>query len=876
MPMIRGHTPGWLSRPSPGFELFSSSENNAPPTNGSRPPAQLPFAPQKNIAYRGTEVFVAVGSKIRWADLAPLKDGAPKQSFGASTDHRSYDSSNGSEDDTSNISGDNYKTLKIQLPGPITQLSMSPQGVYLAVSTSHTVHVLILPELNSLQDQKTLDTVKMRAPQLGHVIHVRENASLASLVWHPLGPSDSALVTVSKDSVVRLWELNGNDKSSFDQPTLAIDLKKLASATTQGNHQFAPSTKLGVFKGFSIDSVEMAVASACFGGKGVAGEYPWASMTLWVAMTCGDIYALCPLLPTKWSPALGQIDLLSTLMETKEVGSADDEMQSGKAADVLKGQQQFMKGIHGAEPAVSVHAGFGPVEIYGRPKHPGSIPKLQGPFQYSDDDDWDGDLTDLYVMDLQTRAHYEEGLQSEDGSDFDEEEQDEDPLSTSLVWVLSSGSQLHLYLSLEGVQAEWLPPSSRENISNHEIPGLALVETIQLSPDQDNAPVVLPTFVPDAFLGHTFFVNHGCGISYVSAKSFVRGLKAELADPEDAGAAFRLNVFLEDTKIHIEHPVPIAPDQRASDSSIGSGCIVLYDDYLGYMLLTTVTGYPTSLTFDSPSWTLDEGESGSLAESYQPQVRASYQQPAEFFQATELQKLTSDNKQGSYRIRGGREEIRLSPATLEVMTEAHRILSSETYRLGIAAADLFRRCKRLQDEFQVQIEHVEDVRERIDSITGEDEDDYGEEEALFGKSKIEKRIQVAYSRQDELHERHKTLREKLAKLGALDMSDKEKAFGKEIRGLEETVLGSGEEEDEAATKCLLQRLQEVKRIAADLVVQAKEVAEGDDVVQMGGAVKVPRNMREERVSLVMDKLERNTAMVDMTAERLESLRLQMS
>lgn len=83
MPRIISYTPAWLSRPSPGFDVFSPGSNASTPpaTNGTSPKKvddtdeDEPYVgPQRTIARRGTEIFVAVGKQLRWSDLCMLKD----------------------------------------------------------------------------------------------------------------------------------------------------------------------------------------------------------------------------------------------------------------------------------------------------------------------------------------------------------------------------------------------------------------------------------------------------------------------------------------------------------------------------------------------------------------------------------------------------------------------------------------------------------------------------------------------------------------------------------------------------------------------------------------------------------------------------------
>ena len=76
MPKITSHTPAWLSRPSPGFDLFSAQENTRSTeksSDGTTTRSDFP-GPRRTIARRGTEVFVVVGNTIRWADLSTYKE----------------------------------------------------------------------------------------------------------------------------------------------------------------------------------------------------------------------------------------------------------------------------------------------------------------------------------------------------------------------------------------------------------------------------------------------------------------------------------------------------------------------------------------------------------------------------------------------------------------------------------------------------------------------------------------------------------------------------------------------------------------------------------------------------------------------------------
>lgn len=80
MPKILSYTPAWLSNPSLGHKIFTAAQHpsDAPVSpmkfsNGTAKKVDKP-GPKRTIAHRGSEVFVAVGKEIRWADLVIVKE----------------------------------------------------------------------------------------------------------------------------------------------------------------------------------------------------------------------------------------------------------------------------------------------------------------------------------------------------------------------------------------------------------------------------------------------------------------------------------------------------------------------------------------------------------------------------------------------------------------------------------------------------------------------------------------------------------------------------------------------------------------------------------------------------------------------------------
>jgi nucleoporin NUP82 len=271
--------------------------------------------------------------------------------------------------------------------------------------------------------------------------------------------------------------------------------------------------------------------------------------------------------------------------------------------------------------------------------------------------------------------------------------------------------------------------------------------------------------------------------------------------------------------------------------------------------------------------------------------------------------------------------LRFSAETLQIVTDAHRILSHETNQLGLAAADLFRRCERLRSELYDQVIKVREIAARVDAVTGDDGRDgeaafgasaYGEvvEDAqMFGAEKVDHRVMVANSNTKSLNERVERLRQKVAMLGGKELSAKERAFAEEVSRLQAS-LAKGESQmggppspspvpapvtpdtllhipnspsspsnngsssgrrDRKAEGALTARFTEIDDMQEDLVKQANraverlnEQQEGDEQrKQAGGGVAA--EFRKQRLQQVMAMLERETALVDAVTDRLGRL-----
>ncbi|KND92271.1 hypothetical protein TOPH_03206 [Tolypocladium ophioglossoides CBS 100239] len=876
MPKVKHFSAAWLSGNAPGHQLFEPSAESIrsralSPSYSSKKKA-IP-GPRRTIARRGTEVFVAVGKEIRWADLAYLKDEwTTKQSRGRSGSGiriKREDSYQSIEGDGEIDSAAGFRTLKTPVADDIRQLIISPNSNYLAILTTHTVHICVLPDSSHL----TSDDPGPRRPKiftLGPTTHVTSRSPIMSVLWHPLGVNGSCVVTVTADAIVRVWELSTENRWSYDTPTTSVDLKKLADGTTL-DQDFTASTSI-TNKAFSPDSFEMEVAAASFATKGSGG---WNPMTLWVAMREGDVYALCPLLPQRWAPPPTLIPSLSVSIVTA-VASIEDDPHIDENEKLLAQQQlQWMGELDCQEPQVIEGLPGEPlVEAYTRPSRPGVVPRLQGPFYLNSDadtgDDLDTTITDMLVIGKKTET---DDLMMGEEDELDMDDGDQEGLSLAVICLLSASGQVRVYLDLDGVQAQWLPPKNKSKAARApaqaDPPSLLAFQAIDtMSPVEVNEES-WPVFSADVMSRYSFFVTHHAAITFVSLTSWIFRLEGELLGDHEAGTDFRIGLLVNSQSARDR----IFPQATADVSVPLAACVAIRDPDLGYFLLSATPYDPIGLAFETPDIDLapirqespgrEREASMAPLDFYEP--RPVFNPPHAFEEDSALPTLLERLRTSRHKTMVN-QEVKLSPLTLQIFTDAHKVLSDETYKLGVAAAEVFRRCELLQAELRQQVSKANEVKGKIDTISGASRENHEADNAMY-----ERRISEAKDRQQKLTRRVDDLRKLVGKATTRDLSVKERAFVEEVKTLETSVSG----EEAGAThqsKQLWKRLDEVKRLQAGLLGEVEALKKSGDVqVASPGELRIPQDIRRSKLQQVQGLLSRETALVEAVTSRLEQL-----
>ncbi|KAL4807350.1 hypothetical protein BDV18DRAFT_116082 [Aspergillus unguis] len=861
MPKVISYTPPWLSRPSPGGSLFSSPAPKDPETAKNAKDAGY-CGPLRTLARRGNEIFTVVDNRIRWSSLTRLKDEWQQRD-------RSKDQNNDAE------SGAPYRTLVVPVYEQIRQIVPSPNGAFLAIVAEHTVFIAVLPDSSHLSATDT-SPIRVKTYQLGPTTHVIPQSPVVSALWHPLGVYSNlggCIVTVTEDAAVRVWELDRNNHWSFDRPTSAVDLRKLVEGTSS-EQDFAPSG-FGKNKGFSSDYVDMEVASARFGGVGSERENAWAAMTLWVAMKPGDVYALCPLLPTKWRAPSAAIPSLSAAIIPKLAVLEEDSVDSGDQLGACRQQYDWLKELDTQEPLQIIPGSTTEPEseILSRPTKFNAIPKLQGPFRVETNDDFgDLDLCDILVIAAKADTEAlmmgeEDELTADSGSD---------KLAATVICLSSLSGRVYICLELDGVEGQWLPKTRNTfEVPEPEESELIVVEMLDTTKSQRKSSDTWPMFTPDAFSRYNFFVTTSQSVLSVSLSSWIQRLEDELQSEDTSGSGFRLQILCEGD-VATWASVIEADDQSPSFHLPAS---LVYNDYdLGYLLLTAQASQPYAAVLEKPSFfpsfSLESDAQPSDSPTVPP-LRPPYQVPPVLYSDSPLEFFVDKHVPHRYRS-SLKEPVLLSPATLDMVAAAHRILSAHTNALERAASDLFRRCERLQGELRDQLGQVVDVADRIKGVSSEIGEDGQRKEGSRNTAALDQRLQAAKDRQTQLVQRYEAIRSKVLKSGGRPLSEKESSWVAEVEALSQSV---DKEHKEESAQQISQRLDAVKEIATELLAEAKSVATripsptepSSPASPSSAQPRVPQRLQRAKIADAMKMVERESAVIESITSRLARL-----
>lgn len=780
------------------------------------------------------------------------------------------------------------------------------------------MHVAILPPSSRLHDADPTE-IRLKTFQIGPTTHVIPEAPLAAVLWHPLAVASGSadcLITVTTDAAVRLWEIERTNHWSFERPALAIDLRKLADGTSS-DQDFEPSG-FGRNRGFSADNVDMEAAAACFGGAGAEHEDPWASMTLWTTMTNGDVYALCPLLPSRWTPlatttAALSISAVARLTTLAPGVSADDE---NAARQRYEWAQQL-----DAEVTQFGDETDGPTRL--RPSNPSAIPRLQGPFEIALELEDDVEACGIFVIPANLD---EEAIFS--GEDDYEVISGARSLPFSIICLTSTDNKVHVMIELDGVTGQWLPKKGQTSFSVPTSTGgeFVLLETISL-PGATTELNCRPAFTMDPANPYDFYVTTGNQIISVSLEDWSSRVGSEVSDDVDADADNGLQ-----SRLALACQGSICATQTVMNESSASFCTAALFDTIdvGTLLLTSSNSRAMAVQLDQSSLrtskllTIEPSSATSshghirqqslfrasqslmqvLTTDVRPQMetipaREPYAPPRVLYDnhMVPVDQLRNDLPP-KYRHILTQSPMQMSPVLLGVMTDAHRTLSNQTSHIERAVAELFRRCERLRQELNDQVGQMARLAGRLHQIGfGNESEDHRKEKenSLTHDQKVKDRITAAQTRQKDLFARYERARKRAAQIksGNKPISTSERGWITEVTDLSKHVGIQQARESDSTSESLSDRLDAAKDLCAQMMVDARRIKEAsggqstDGVATPEGQSGTKKNFtlgggsglaisrfQRERVKEVMEMVEREGTVIEAVRGRLANLGVQ--
>ena len=586
-----------------------------------------------------------------------------------------------------------------------------------------------------------------------------------------------------------------------------MDLTRLANGQT-AEDDFSPP-KDSSNRTFSAESVDLDVASACFGGIADPAEDVWSAMTLWVATKFGTLYALCPFLPRKWRSSSSALRSVSTDFTLKlQVLRSDDSENDDQAENQLKWTCALAEQD---EHATHEHLEPEATHIYSRPDLFGAVPKLQGPFAVAtDENDEDVELSDIYVI----PSSYSEGSMEED----DDSINSPPTPSFTTISLVSRVGRVYLCPSFRRIEAMWLPQRSstftvpdddEEVIIDYHLTPFEILDT--LNPlDADDAE--WPTITRDTMSSEGFFLTHSMGVHYISVSPWAQALEDELQSGSTEGLSTRLDILRQSAVTIREQIIQFQSDIQDGFNSSPSASLVIDDSDLGYLLLTVHESAPHLALFSTSSQpegqvyikpdpdattsdvkpTPQSQHSSSFTYSSPHHAHREIYTPAAIFsrQSNLLQHLGA-----RLSISGNSDQApqsRNSSTTLAGLSSVHRETSAETAALGASVADLFVTCHRLQEGLRDQIHNVRRLNERISRVVGKDSDQYAGRIGGGGiNEEVQERVERAETNQEELMNRLKSLRHNISSLGGQDkkLSKEEEKWIHDMQSLARATLG---------------------------------------------------------------------------------------
>ncbi|TCD66933.1 hypothetical protein EIP91_000711 [Steccherinum ochraceum] len=518
-----------------------------------------PSGRRQVMVIKDSDVIVAAGSEIRIASLGDAK---------------------------SQRAGQTHKVLHTpNVTFEIHSMVLNPNSKLLAVAGAFQVAVVVLPRPGFTR--LVPSTVDCKSIQVGQYYHAaKDSPPIAKIEWHPWGEGGTTLMVMTTDGKLREYDIS----QDTEEPQQVLS--------------FVPEKKSKSF--LAEDSAEREVASFTLG----RGKADWGPLSVYALMKSGDIYSLCPYMPTNASIPSSYIHALECFVHAKKEylsRSVLGESSSTSLSTLYDYQHKYVSALlKQLPPGTAFPATSRPVSV--RP--PSTIkakPIRQGPFLLQPaprilDDSEGGDATDILYMAF--------------GGEGDEDEES-DTERLGVLLVAFQDGKVDVCLDVEKVEAKW----EHRQHSNHDLPMLAVYEsidlgtisTLQKASTSTSSSSILdllrgshPVFLRDPIQDETVYVYHAFGVHALHLAPLLQALSTALRDDNsNEGDDEHLHIALEKASATVVQPMLTTFSAERKSSNPIIGVAIPNDVYLTYSIFILTSAmrlvvFPLSLHSDPP------------------------------------------------------------------------------------------------------------------------------------------------------------------------------------------------------------------------------------------------------------------------------------
>ncbi|RKP08508.1 hypothetical protein THASP1DRAFT_29684 [Thamnocephalis sphaerospora] len=274
------------------------------------------------IAASNGDLLVADGRRLRLVGLRALEDAARRN---APSNWASSGSSSGAEPVADALSAVwrlrrllkdvDFWTLETDaITFDVRHMAVAPNGRLVVVVGERELAVVALPMGRG--QRRVGAGLPCLSYALGKTHHNARSSPVLKVEWHPLSDEGVHLAVLTEDGLLRLYDLGGN----LAEPEQLIDLR--ARLGLDRRLQKSAATR----STFSAELDGADVATFAFGRS----ENGWSSLAAYVLMRNGDLYSVCPILPSR--SRLRRAHVVTMLAQAErdrdELGFSDNEVQT--------------------------------------------------------------------------------------------------------------------------------------------------------------------------------------------------------------------------------------------------------------------------------------------------------------------------------------------------------------------------------------------------------------------------------------------------------------------------------------------------------------------------------------------------------------------